>query len=167
MFAIRCIAKVISRIICDIEIICDSVTLRDRWKARKIRSQNPFANPFFVRGSSVGVFMSSLLLLQWAPSGATTDAIAPLQASKIILLYGRNFDPLGENSGNVTDAKNINVDRWKIEANPGHLDISSRLSCWFWTDIKEPYPRYVQLFSGTRNFFIFTMCQGEIYVYVG
>lgn len=55
-----------------------------------------------------------------------------------------------------------------FQANPGCLlDISSRLSCWFRADVKEPYPRYVRLFSSARNFLIFTMCQSEIYVYVG
>lgn len=53
-----------------------------------------------------------------------------------------------------------------FRANPGRLDISSRLSCWFRADVKEPYPRYVRLFSGTRNFLIFTMCRSEIYVCV-
>lgn len=77
-----------------------------------------------------------------------------------------NFDPpIGENSGNVTDAKNINVDR-RNKRTSAVYDISSRLSCWFRADVKEPYPRYVRLFSGTRNFLIFTMCQNEIYVSV-
>lgn len=54
-----------------------------------------------------------------------------------------------------------------FQANPGHLDISSRLSCWFQADVKEPYPQYVRLFSGTHNFLIFTRCQSEVYVYAG
>lgn len=125
---------------------CDS---RDRRKARKIRSQ---LLPSYEEAAWV------FLCRRFYYYNGRRPVLRPTRSR----LYKQdhsplrpNFDPLGKNSGNVTDAKNINVDRWKIEANPGHLDISSRLSCWLWTDIKELYPQYIQLFSGTRNFFYF------------
>jgi len=123
---------------------CDS---RDCRKARKIRSQ---LLPCMRKQRGCFYVVAFITTM-----GAVRcyDRRDRAFTSKIILLYGRIS--IRENSGNVTDAKNINVDRWKIEANLGHLDISSRLSCWLSTDIKEFYPQYIQLFSGTRNFFYF------------